>query len=88
VRVGLYLQALKFDWNSLDFVEISASGVSISVMTRRGVGDDRRSVAPGPRVSEARASSAGPVGPNSAHGQIKTGKGLFTFKSFLNSKPI
>jgi hypothetical protein len=54
---------------STGFVESSVGGVSDSVVTRRGVGDDRCWAAPGPRASEARAGSDGSVGRNSAHGQ-------------------
>jgi hypothetical protein len=50
------------------FVEILVGGTSVSVVTRRGVGDDRCWAAPRPRASEAGAGSAGPVGRNSAHG--------------------
>jgi hypothetical protein len=49
---------LGFD-TSFNFVEISAGGVSVSMMTRRGVGDDRRRAAPGPCASEAEAGLAG-----------------------------
>jgi hypothetical protein len=65
--------------NPFDFIEISAGGISVSVMTRCGVGDDRRWAAIG---------SARPAGPNSAHGQIKLKKVFLIFKYFLNSKPI
>jgi hypothetical protein len=62
---------------SFDFIEISASGISVSVTFWRRVGDDRCWAAPRPRTSKAGAGSAGPAGLNSALGQIKTGKGVF-----------
>jgi hypothetical protein len=65
-----------------NFVEISASDVSISVMTQRRVGDDWRWVAPRPCTTEAGAGSARPAGSNSAHGQIKTRKSLLNFQIF------
>jgi hypothetical protein len=74
--------------NPFDFVEILAGGVFVSMMTRHGVGNDRRRAAPGPRTSEVGAGSAGPAGSNSAHGQITLEKVFLIFKSFLNSKPI
>jgi hypothetical protein len=54
---------------SFDFIEILVGDVSVSVATRRGVGDDRRWDAPGPCASEAGVGSARLVGWNSAHGQ-------------------
>jgi hypothetical protein len=51
------------------FVEISVDGISVSVATRCGVGDDRCWATPGPCVSEVGADSDGLVGRNSAHGQ-------------------
>jgi hypothetical protein len=62
---------------SFDFIEISASDISVSVTFWRRVGDDRCWAAPRPRTSEAGAGSAGPAGLNSALGQIKTRKGVF-----------
>jgi hypothetical protein len=44
---------------SFDFIEILVGGISISVMTRCGVGDDRRWDALGPRASEAEVGSTG-----------------------------
>jgi hypothetical protein len=52
-----------------DFVEILVGGVSVSVVTQRGVGDDWRWATPGSCASEAGVGSAGSLGRNSAHGQ-------------------
>jgi hypothetical protein len=68
--------------NLFDFVEISAGGVFISAMTRREVGDNRRWAARGPRACEAGVGLAGLAGSNSAHGQIKTRKGLLNYQIF------
>jgi hypothetical protein len=87
VRVGLYLQALKFDWDSL-IHSISLRFRPAASPSQRWVGDDWHWAAPGPCVSEAGAGSARPAGSNSAHGQIKLEKSFKFFKSFLNSKPI
>jgi hypothetical protein len=54
---------------STSFIEISVGGVSVSVVTWCGVGNDWCWAAPRPRTSEAGAGSAGPVGRNLAHGQ-------------------
>jgi hypothetical protein len=51
------------------FIEISDNDISVSVVTRCGVGDDRCWATPGLCMSEAGAGSARPVGRNSAHGQ-------------------
>jgi hypothetical protein len=67
---------------SFVFIEISAGGVSVSVTTQRGVGNDRCWAAPGPCACEGGAGSTGPAGSNSADGQIKTGKGLLNFQIF------
>jgi hypothetical protein len=45
----------------VDSIEISAGGVSVSVITRHEVGDRRRWAAPRPRATEALAGSAGPT---------------------------
>jgi hypothetical protein len=70
------------------FIEISFGGVFISVVTQRRVGDNRCWAAPGPHASVAGVGSTGPVGRNSAHGQLKTVKSFLIFKSFVNSEPI
>jgi hypothetical protein len=48
---------------------ISATGVSVLVVSWYGVGNNRCWAAPGPHASEAGVGSAGPAGMNSARGQ-------------------